>query len=688
MPRLVTVTVALLCLTPATWADAGADVAPGAVDAASPWLTDAAGDAADASAPSTTVSRGPYLQMGTPTSAIIRWRTSATTDSVVRVGPAPGALDTAVQEPTLTTEHAVTITGLTPATRYHYAIGSSTGTLAGDGSNTYFVTPPAAGSAAPTRIWVLGDGGQAGPQLAGVRDSYDAFAGGRHTDLLLLLGDNAYYSGTDAEYQAALFDFHAKLLRRTFVWPTIGNHDTAQFVNTPDDIPYLLNFSLPTRREAGGVASGTERYYSFDHANVHFVCLDSMSSSRAADGPMLTWLKADLAANTREWLVAFFHHPPYTKGSHDSDVEADLVDVRQSVVPVLELAGADLVLTGHSHGYERSYLLAGHHGPVTSFTPAMKKSAGSGRRGESGAYVKAPGAGRPGEGTVYVVAGSSSILGGGRFNHPAMFIAFKRAGSLVIDVDGPRLDARFLRDNGLVDDTFAIVKDAPSTPANQAPVLTLAADRGASSVPGSFVLTASAEDPDGSIARVELVSDGTTLATLTTAPHRFNWTGLPAGIYVVNARAFDDRGGSTLSTPLTLAVADPPPGRPPESPPELPPEAPEVPDAGRPLDAPGTDPVDALGGEPLVDSPQDLAEAATPDTADGTVRETADAAPARQDASLEEAPRDASPDVRASSTSSGCDCTVGRGGPAPGAWIALAGIGLLLRGRRRGRRDG
>ena len=48
--------------------------------------------------------------------------------------------------------------------------------------------------------------------------------------------------------------------------------------------------------QAGGVPSGTEAYYSFDYANIHFISLDSHDSDRALTGAMMTWLKADLAA--------------------------------------------------------------------------------------------------------------------------------------------------------------------------------------------------------------------------------------------------------------------------------------------------------------------------------------------------------------------------------------------------------
>ena len=94
---------------------------------------------------------------------------------------------------------------------------------------------------------------------------------------------------------------------------------------------------------------------------------------------MMTWLAADLADTTANWIVAFFHHPPYTKGSHDSDTDVELVEMRENALPILEQGGVDLVLTGHSHSYERSFLIDGHYGVSSTFTAAMKKDAGSGR---------------------------------------------------------------------------------------------------------------------------------------------------------------------------------------------------------------------------------------------------------------------------------------------------------------------
>jgi hypothetical protein len=101
-----------------------------------------------------------------------------------------------------------------------------------------------------------------------------------------------------------------------------------------------------------------------------FVCLTEYSP-RGATGAMMNWLRADLAAidpaNTK-WLIAMWHHPAYSKGSHDSDVETASVELRRNALPLLEAAGLDVLINGHSHSYERSYLVKNHFGNSSTFT--------------------------------------------------------------------------------------------------------------------------------------------------------------------------------------------------------------------------------------------------------------------------------------------------------------------------------
>jgi len=403
----------------------------------------------------TRITRGPYLQLGTPNSVVIRWRTDAASNSRVQLGGRPEALTMTFDDPLVTTEHEISLAGLTPDTQYFYAVGSTNATLAGGNTNFYFITSPPNGTPAPTRIWVLGDAGTRTASQRAVRDAFYNANAGRHTDLWLMLGDNAYESGTDAEFQGAVFDMYPQTLRTSVLWPTLGNHDTGSSTSFVDTYPYFRMFTLPKNGEAGGVASGTEHYYSFDFGNVHFICLDSQTANRATNGPMATWAAADIAATTAEWIIAFWHHPPYSKGSHDSDVETQSLQMRRNFLPILEAGGVDLVLSGHSHSYERSFLIDGHYGTSGTLTSAMIKDGGSGR--DPNPYTKPEGNGGR-QGTVYTVAGASGKLSGGPLNHPAMSLSINVLGSLVIDVMTNRMDVSYLDSVGAVRDTFAIQK--------------------------------------------------------------------------------------------------------------------------------------------------------------------------------------------------------------------------------------
>jgi len=414
------------------------------------------------------VTRGPYLQLGTPTRVVVRWRTNVITGTRVVWGTDSTSLSSSVVNASAVTEHEIAITGLQPATRYWYAVGDVQTLLSGDATHT-FVTPPPVGTTQPVRAWIVGDSGQPGATQLAVRDAFRAYTGARGADFWLMLGDNAYNGGTDAEYQNGVFAPYALPLRQWVLWPTRGNHDGV-YGGTNND--YYDFFSLPSFAQAGGVSSGSEAYYSFDYANLHFVCLDSEGSSRLPGGAMQIWLRADLAATNQDWIIAFWHQPPYSKGSHDSDsgAETHMLEIRQNVLPILDSLGVDLVLTGHSHSYERSFLLRQHYGLSGTLADSMKVDAGDGRRGGDGPYSKPTMQQAPFEGAVYVVAGSSSKIGGGSLNHPVMVSSQNVAGSLVLDVDGPSLDLRFLDAAGAVTDSFAILKgELVSVPGASAP---------------------------------------------------------------------------------------------------------------------------------------------------------------------------------------------------------------------------
>ena len=88
------------------------------------------------------------------------------------------------------------------------------------------------------------------------------------------------------------------------------------------------------------------------------------------------------------------------------------------------------------------------------------KSGKDGRKDGTGIYVKPARGPAPHEGAVYIVAGSSGQKSGGKLDHPVSARSLNVLGSLVLDFDGPRLDATFIDDKAAVRDYFTIVKGA------------------------------------------------------------------------------------------------------------------------------------------------------------------------------------------------------------------------------------
>ncbi len=402
--------------------------------------------------------RAPYLQTLTDDSVTIRWQTRENRMGVLKYGQHLDHLNYTLLEDSVGKVHSITATDLQPNTRYYYSVGDISGYKDPDPEYDWFRTWTRGESGRSTRIWVIGDSGQPGEVSLAVRDAMmnwiekNPRSNNEYLNLWLALGDLAYRSGTNEQFQAALFDTYPNVLRNQALWPVYGNHDSRRWT-------YFKLFTLPENGEAGGVASGTENYYAIDYENIHLVMLDTQDSSMKPGSDMLTWLKEDLAQNTKQWLIVAFHHPPYSKGSHNSDDRKDsagrMARVRENVLPILEAAAVDLILSGHSHMYERSHLMDCHYGQSTEF--GEDNIVSKGIHGQHREYRK-PAENIAHSGAVYVVAGSSSKVDYGVLNHPAMVVSMEEAGSLVIDVEGNRLTSRFINEEGEVKDEFSIQK--------------------------------------------------------------------------------------------------------------------------------------------------------------------------------------------------------------------------------------
>lgn len=417
------------------------------------------------SAQADTLVRGPYLQNGSSDSITLRWRSDVYSESKVLFGTSSSNLNKTASTSGIHNDHSVTLSGLASNTRYYYKVQTGN-TFSGDHNNS-FKTAPDTGSKQPVRIWAIGDSGSANSKAISVRNAYKNLTGSLHTDVWLMLGDNAYNNGTDTQYQSAVFDIYPDFLKQTLLWSTLGNHDGHRADSATQTGPYYEIFDLPANAEAGGVPSGTEAYYSFNYANIHFICLDSYDSSRTTNGAMHQWLESDLSANTQQWTIAFWHHPPYSKGSHDSDKDTELVDMRENFNPLLEQYGVDLVLSGHSHSYERSYLINGHYGHSRTFDSSHLVDGGNGQSGGDGSYNKSTADNR---GAVYIVAGASGKTSTMKGRHPVMIASKATLGSVVVDVEGAELKAQFVTSTGQIFDQFTINKDSDIQPPNNTQV--------------------------------------------------------------------------------------------------------------------------------------------------------------------------------------------------------------------------
>ena len=442
--------------------------------------------------------RSPYVQAASTSRMTVVWRTAGPVAPVVRYGTAPDRLDQVVEggsvvvraslgtdsqekemlprwkalrtsrnlalpklhsAPIGTFQYEAKITGLQADTVYHYAVYDGDRRLTPADDRHRFRTQPAPGTRRAFRFWVLGDGGtgRLAQRLVFDRMRSTVESESRPLDFWIHVGDMAYGTGRDVEFQTRFFESYSELLRNTVCWPSMGNHEGHTSKGTTGVGPYYDAYVMPTRGESGGVASGTEAYYAFDHGNIHFICLDSHDLDRKPDGAMARWLKADLDKAKADWLVAFWHHPPYTKGSHDSDKEKDLIEMRHHLLPILEAGGVDLVLTGHSHVYERSMLLDGAYSTNATTAETFVLDDGDGDPDGDGAYRK--GAGLTAHaGTVQVVTGNAGAKLGRNGTSPVMRRTIVEHGSVLIDVDGDTLRGRMVNQDGAVRDTFALVK--------------------------------------------------------------------------------------------------------------------------------------------------------------------------------------------------------------------------------------
>ena len=150
------------------------------------------------------------------------------------------------------------------------------------------------------------------------------------------LGDNAYNSGTSAEFANCYNPTWGRHKTRTK--PAVGNHE------------YLTSGASGYFNYFGAAAGDPKKgYYSYDRGDWHVIVLNSNCSQVpcAAGSAQDTWLRADLANHPNKCTLAYFHAPLYSSGQHGNSTYV------RPFWEVLYQANADVVLSGHEHDYER-----------------------------------------------------------------------------------------------------------------------------------------------------------------------------------------------------------------------------------------------------------------------------------------------------------------------------------------------
>jgi 3',5'-cyclic AMP phosphodiesterase CpdA len=352
------------------------------------------------------LTRHPYIQYPTTSSIVIVWETDIPALCTVEYGlDSELTLKTAAREPVQ--HHIAELTDLSANSTYYYRI------LVDDMPLTDVLSFYTAKDAAHSdfSFVVFGDCGTGDQNQINVANQMYRVK----PDFGLITGDVVYPRGAAEDYEKKYFLPYKDIISSACFFPALGNHD----YRTANGQPYFDNFILPANNP-----EKTERYYSFDYGEAHFICVDSNPRpGSVTERRQLRWLEDDLSSNHSRWTFVFLHHPPYSSGYHGSTM-----NVRRKYSPLFEKYSVDIVFCGHDHTYERTV-------GIKNFVP-------------------------DGEGVIYVVTGG----GGGRLydvgHNEWTAFAKKVFHFLHVKIRGKRLELRAIDGNGNEFDQLILEKDS------------------------------------------------------------------------------------------------------------------------------------------------------------------------------------------------------------------------------------
>jgi 3',5'-cyclic AMP phosphodiesterase CpdA len=339
---------------------------------------------------------------------------------------------------------------------------------------------------ATQRIVLFGDGGNASDGQK--RVAYQASLA--QPDLVVMTGDLVYDRGRFSEYAQRFFPIYnapaadpaagAPLLRSVLFAASPGNHDTAyrDLAKYPDGEAYYALWAQPLNgpalsgerntpavqgsadavrafTEAAGTHYPRMGSFSFDSGTVHWTVLDANAYTDWTSPELKSWLVKDLEnARRATWRFVVFHHPPFhSSPSHEND------QWMRALCPTFEKYGVDIVWSGHVHNYQRSYPL---RFTVTSPRDDKGRVGGTFQLDRAFDGVKNT---RP-KGVLYIVTGAA---GAGLYDtaleetpekwqpFTARYLADSHS-LTVVDIQGKKLAARQIDENGKQRDAFTVTK--------------------------------------------------------------------------------------------------------------------------------------------------------------------------------------------------------------------------------------
>lgn len=178
------------------------------------------------------------------------------------------------------------------------------------------------------RFVVIGDTGTGSPQQQQLADVMQRYRESFPFEFVLMMGDNLYGGEKPEDFKKKFADVYKRMLDdKIKFYATLGNHDGS-------NERFYENFNMHG-----------EEFYRFTKGNIAFYSLNS----NYMDKRQVKWLEDELAKDTAEWKIAFFHHPPYSSGGKHGSSSG----LREIVEPIFLKYGVNAVFTGHEHFYER-----------------------------------------------------------------------------------------------------------------------------------------------------------------------------------------------------------------------------------------------------------------------------------------------------------------------------------------------